>query len=389
MIKILEKSNCVGCHACYSCCPVSCISMEKDEEGFLYPKADENNCIACGICEEVCPGIHRNLRENFREICFAGYSKDEEIRKTSSSGGVFSVLAKNIIERKGVIFGAAFDSEFQVHHVKVDSLTDLKSLKGSKYVQSRIENTYKETEEILKRGQLVYFSGTPCQIDGLKNYLQKEYDNLITQDFICHGVPAPMVWQKYLKYVMEVQHSEIKKVSFRDKTFGWRQYAVKIEFKNGNTQVDMFSDNLMMKAYLQDMCLRPSCYRCPSKGVKRNSDITLADFWNISDFLDDADDNKGMDLIVCHSEKGLKLWKTINSLVEIYEVNVSAAIDNIQMNCSSHLPKKRNEFVQALNYLTFDEAVEKYCTVPLFERISTKLKFGLRKMYRRRKNVSI
>ena len=191
MIQVMDKAKCVGCHACYNCCPLNCITMEDDNEGFMYPRVDQNVCINCKKCEKVCPIIQKPTLGAFSETSFAAYSKNEQIRKCSSSGGVFSVLAQIVLKHNGVVFGAAFDDQFQVHHIRVESVKDLEMLRGSKYVQSRIEKTFKDAKEILESGREVYFSGTPCQIDGFKNYLGREYENLITQDIICHGVPAP------------------------------------------------------------------------------------------------------------------------------------------------------------------------------------------------------
>lgn len=384
MIEIIQKSMCVGCYACCSCCPQQCISMEEDGEGFKYPSVNKSKCINCNKCEAVCPVIHSAPTQDFSEISFAAYSKDEVIRSQSSSGGVFSVLAEAVINQGGVVFGAAFDREFQVHHIGITSTDDLKFLRGSKYIQSRIEDTYKEIKEILKTDRKVYFSGTPCQVDGLKNFLGKEYDNLLTQDIICHGVSSPVVWEKYLNYVKDKIHSDIKHITFRDKTFGWNKYAVKIEGKNGTEEKSTFLENEMMKAYLRNVCLRPSCYNCPSKGLKRSSDITLADFWAVNDYIKGFDDNKGIDLVVCHSEKGAKFWKEVVPLLVCCEVDIQAASGNFSMNCSSRLPKYRDDFMHSLENHTFADAVKRYCSIPLSERIYTKIKLGIKKVSRRK-----
>lgn len=384
MIQISDKAKCVGCHACYSCCPKLCISMEKDDEGFMYPRVDQNVCINCKKCERVCPVIQKSVPQHFSEVSLAAFSKDEQTRNNSSSGGVFSALAQIVLKHQGVIFGAAFDNEFQVHHIRVDSIDGLEKLRGSKYVQSRIEDTFKEAKEILESGKEVYFSGSPCQIDGLKNYLGKEYGNLITQDIICHGVPAPYVWGKYLDSVKKKLNSEIKRVTFRDKLYGWRKYSIKIEGANGNVEISTFLENPMMKAYLRDMCLRPSCYNCPSKGVKRSSDITLADFWNVSEFVDDFDDNRGVDLIVCHSLKGLELLREANSALVCRQVDMRAAYENVPMNNSSKLPSNRDDFIGCLEKNTFMRAAKKYCTIPMHERIEAKIKLIFKKISKRK-----
>lgn len=383
MIQILDKSKCVGCHACYSCCPLGCISMTEDEEEFLYPSVDKGKCVNCGKCEIVCPVIRRPSLRNYAETCFAAYSKKDYTRWKSSSGGVFSVFAETTIKHGGVVFGAAFDSEFQVHHVQITSLDELGKLRGSKYVQSRIEETYREAKKYLKNGREVYFSGTPCQIDGLKNYLGQEVDNLITQDIICHGVPAPLVWRKYIEQVKDKLHSDIKSITFRDKTLGWKKYSLKIEGTNNAHEMGSFLENPMMRAYLRDVCLRPACYKCPSKGVKRSSDITLADFWNVNDYIHDFDDDKGVDLIVCHSEKGSGLLKESIPDLVCREVDIRVASENIPMNNSPRLPQNRKNFIQALEQENFTDAVEKYCSIPFSERLYTKIKLILKKIRRR------
>lgn len=384
MIQVMDKAKCVGCHACYNCCPLNCITMEDDNEGFMYPRIDQNVCINCKKCEKVCPVIQKPTLESFSEASFAAYSKNEQIRKCSSSGGVFSVLAQIVLKHNGVVFGAAFDDEFQVHHIRVESVKDLEKLRGSKYVQSRIEKTFKDAKEILESGREVYFSGTPCQIDGFKNYLGREYENLITQDIICHGVPAPYVWDKYLDSVRNNINSEITQISFRDKLLGWRKYSVRIEGANGKVEMSTFLDNPMMRAYLRDMCLRPSCYDCPSKGVKRSSDITLADFWNVSDFIDDFDDDRGTDLIICHSSKGMKLLQEAESAIECHKVDMRAVYENVPMNTSSRLPTKRNDFMEYLEHGSFVESVQKYCTIPIHERLVTKIKLISKRISRRK-----
>ena len=384
MIQVMDKAKCVGCHACYNCCPLNCITMEDDNEGFMYPRVDQNVCINCKKCEKVCPVIQKPTLGSFSEASFAAYSKNEQIRKCSSSGGVFSVLAQIVLKHNGVVFGAAFDDEFQVHHIRVESVKDLEKLRGSKYVQSRIEKTFKDAKEILESGREVYFSGTPCQIDGFKNYLGREYENLITQDVICHGVPAPYVWDKYLDSVRNNINSEITQISFRDKLLGWRKYSVRIEGANGKVEMSTFLDNPMMRAYLRDMCLRPSCYDCPSKGVKRSSDITLADFWNVSDFIDDFDDDRGTDLIICHSSKGMKLLQEAESAIECHKVDMRAVYENVPMNTSSRLPTKRNDFMEYLEHGSFVESVQKYCTIPIHERLVTKIKLISKRISRRK-----
>lgn len=195
MIHITDKSKCCGCNACVQRCPKQCIAMREDEEGFLYPKVDVAVCIDCGLCEKVCPVINQNVPKEPLQV-FAAKNKNEDQRLRSSSGGVFILLAENIIKQGGVVFGARFDKNWEVEHGYAETLEELEPLMRSKYVQSRIGNTYKEAEMFLKQGRKVLFVGTSCQIAGLHKFLRKEYENLLTVDFICHGVPSPGVWRK-------------------------------------------------------------------------------------------------------------------------------------------------------------------------------------------------
>jgi len=278
MEKIIEKKNCSGCHACYSICPKQCIKMCEDEEGFWYPQIDKEQCVNCGACKKVCP-VLKEYQPNPRGKAYACINKDEGIRMKSSSGGIFTLLASAVIEQGGVVFGVAFDSDFSAFHTYVEDKTELEKLRGSKYVQSRIFDTYKKVKEYLDLKRIVLFSGTPCQIGGLKTYLGKEYDNLIMQDIICHGVPSPLVWQKYITLRETKAGSKIGRTFFRHKKYGWKTYSVRFEFSNRTEYEQIFSKDLFMRAFLANLCLRPSCYNCHFKSKERESDITLADFW--------------------------------------------------------------------------------------------------------------
>ena len=200
MIKIARKEDCTGCHSCYNVCPKKCIDMKFDEEGFLYPSIDSSKCVECGLCEKVCPIIHTIEIEN-EPIAVGCYNKDEKIRMDSSSGGIFTLLSELVIQYGGVVFGAEFDENYNVRHSYVDNIEDLYKFRGSKYVQSTIGNSYYNAKQFLEQGRQVLFSGTPCQITGLKRYLQKDYDNLICQDIVCHGVPSTNVWEHYKKFI--------------------------------------------------------------------------------------------------------------------------------------------------------------------------------------------
>lgn len=302
MITINNKHNCCGCSACAQVCPKQCISFEEDEQGFRYPLVDKAICVDCGLCEKVCPVL--NAGEPRQPLAvYAAINPNEEIRKESSSGGVFTMLAESILDEGGVVFGARFNEQWEVVHAYTESKEGLAPFRGSKYVQSRVGETYRQTKVFLQQGRKVMYTGTPCQIAGLKRYLGKEYDQLLTVDVVCHGVPSPLVWRDYLRDITSDNLPQIASINFRDKSTGWKDYSVKISRKKGKDYVnESFRQNLFMQVFLKDLCLRPSCANCAAKSGKSGSDLTIADYWGMED--SDWDDNKGTSLVLVHSSQG-------------------------------------------------------------------------------------
>lgn len=334
MINIAVKSKCTGCSACVQKCPKQCISFEEDREGFKYPKVKLSVCIDCGLCEKVCPVLQQDKPRN-PVIVYAAKNSNLSTRLASSSGGIFALLAEIILRQNGVVFGARFDNEWNVIHDYTDSLDGLSVFLGSKYVQSKIGNTYKLAEQFLKEGRKVLFSGTPCQIVGLKKYLRKDYDTLLTVDFVCHGVPSPMIWRDYLNEKIRplgvdgrnmVSQLSLKDlpvisfISFRDKRYGWKKFGFSVRVKSASkadknlvSQSVEVTDktllyephkaNLYMKGFLKNLYLRPSCYACPAKCGKSGADYTLADFWGASTYVGDFDDDKGLSAVLVYKNK--------------------------------------------------------------------------------------
>lgn len=329
MIEIIDKSQCCGCNACVQCCPKESISMHEDEEGFLYPRISKDTCIGCGLCEKVCPVLNqKNPKPILKAL--AAISNDDEARKQSSSGGIFSALAEFIIKKDGVVFGAAYKNDGSVAHRCIDSIDEICLLRGSKYLQSTIGNVFIEAKSLLDKGRLVLFTGVPCQIAALRLFLKKEYTNLYAIDIICHGVPSPMVWHDYLQFISNEKHIDFKgkciKPNFRDKAQGWRQYQINITLEKEDIKTiihkELAKTNLYMKGFSNNLFIRPSCFKCPAKGGKSNSDITLGDFWGIEDFCPELDDNKGTSVVVVHNDKGLKILSELN--IKSIEVDTSA-----------------------------------------------------------------
>lgn len=367
MIEIREKNKCCGCYGCYNICPVNAISMKDDKYGFKYPVVDKEKCINCGMCEKVCPILNKPKHNN-KPIAYAAYNKNENERMQSSSGGIFTLIAKEILKNEGVVYGASFDNNFLVKHTRIDNINDIKKLRTSKYVQSQIENTYKMAKKDLNDQKIVLFTGTPCQVNGLYAYLQKNYDNLYTQDIICHGVPSPKVWEKYLQYRKYKDQKQPNKINFREKVpSGWNGFSLSFDdYYNAEHDKDGY-----MKMFLQNVSLRESCYACKFKDKNRISDITLADFWGINTVEPEMSDDKGISLVIVNSGKGKKLFSDISKDIEKRETDLDEAIKyNSAMVSSVAMNNNRENFFKELDSLKFDELIKKY---EYKEKLSKKL----------------
>lgn len=374
MIDKVDQSKCPGCHACYISCPNKCISMEQDFEGFLYPKIDIQACSNCNLCERSCPVLLKKQVDN-QPVAYAAFNKDETVRLNSSSGGVFTLLAEEVLSQGGIVFGACIDHDFNVVHDYVDKIENISNFRGSKYVQSNIGDTYEKVKEYLKNSKLVLFSGTPCQIGGLKSYLKREYGNLICQDIICHGVPSPKVWRKYIAFREKCAESKTKRIAFRRKDEGWKRYSVSFLFNNGTEYRQTLDKDLYMKAFLQNVCLRRSCYNCSFKTMNRESDITLADFWGIQNILPEMDDDKGTSLIIINSNKGYEIFKEVMNHIVYKQVDIKEAIkyNTAAVKSASQNPN-REKFFHALDQYEFDKLVGKYCSDSLLSRSKRKIR---------------
>lgn len=373
MIEIKDKKNCCGCHACITICTKHCITMHTDEEGFLYPMVDKDACIDCGLCEKVCPVINQNEPRKPLKV-YAAKTQNEDIRRQSSSGGIFTLLAEKVIDEGGVVFGARFDKDWNVIHSWTDTVEGIAAFRGSKYVQSTIGDTYREAREFIKKGRKVLFSGTPCQIAGLKKFLRKDYDNLFTVDVVCHGVPSPLVWHTYLNEICKqlcIKNSDgnnthsssldelpvITGVSFRDKTNGWKKFCLRLNYAPKNTVctstigenvfLQPLTDNIFMHIFIRNLSLRPSCYDCPSKGFKSCSDITLADFWGIELVDDDFKDDKGCSLVIENTDKGCAIIGILDLYKKGYEQDYAFKY-NPSVYTSVKTPDGRNRFWKAM-----------------------------------------
>lgn len=317
MIKLKSKKDCTGCTACQAACGHNAIDMVADKEGFSFPRVDTNLCVDCGLCERVCPVINTSEEKVPREVV-VGQNKNNDILYRSSSGGVFSALAESVLNRRGKVYGAVidYDDNFKIRHTGISDTADLDRLRGSKYVQSDLTGVFRQVRDDLISGNEVLFVGTPCQVSGLKKYLRTDYDNLLTVDLICHGVPSPKVWQQFISELLEKSSGssdkQVKQISFRDKRYGWQGYGLSILFSNQTGDVDntMLShfykccESPYMNGFLCNLFLRDSCTACPSKGFSSGADITLGDAWGIDNYIEFPTLDKGMSVAIALTEKG-------------------------------------------------------------------------------------
>lgn len=354
MINIAVKSKCTGCSACVQKCPKQCISFEEDSEGFYYPQVKLSLCINCGLCENVCPVLHQD-KPRTPEIVYAAKNSNLATRLASSSGGIFALLAETILRQNGVVFGARFDNEWNVFHDYTESLDGLSVFLGSKYVQSKIGNTYKLAEQFLKEGRKVLFSGTPCQIAGLKRYLRKEYDNLLTVDFVCHGVPSPMIWRDYL-------NAKIRPLGVD----GRNMVSQSVEVTDKTLLYEPHKANLYMKGFLKNLYLRPSCYACPAKCGKSGADYTLADFWGASTYVGDFDDDKGLSAVLVYKNKvNIESFDMGFKVVGLNDI----LSQNPAVIKSSRMKGGRNQFFQHYNREHQIDLINRYSKYTIKENI--------------------
>jgi coenzyme F420-reducing hydrogenase beta subunit len=329
---------------------------------------------------DVCPIINKNVIKN-NPTAYACINNDDAVRLESSSGGIFTLFAEKIIAEGGVVFGAAFNANFEVEHYCIENKDQLEQLRGSKYVQSRIGDSYREAKELLNSRRQVLFTGTPCQIAGLNSYLEKSYDNLVTIDIICHGVPSPEVWAKYIEFREMAAGSTTQKIAFRRKDEGWKHFSMSFLFENNTEYRKNLMQDLYMRAFLKDVCLRPSCYACEFKGLNRHSDITLADFWGIQNILPEMDDDIGTSLIFINSQSGQTLLEKIRHTMSHKEVDINKAIKfNPAATKSAKYNPNRDRFLAERETLDFNILVTKYCTDPLPTRAKRILKSVIKKV---------
>ena len=358
MELLTDKANCCGCSACANVCPAQCITMKPDEEGFLYPEVNESSCLVCGMCDRVCPLKNDNEPHKLLGV-FGAQNKADEVRFVSSSGAIFSLLAEKVINNKGVVIGAELDKDFNVHHVMKDTLKGIEALRGSKYVQSNMELSMEWARRMLFCKRQVLFIGTPCQVAGLTSLLRTDDPNLLKVDVVCHGVPSPKVYRKYLAELEAEFGEPITKVKFRDKQKGWLRGQTIFASANHEAAASKRKDPYM-RLFLNNVSIRPSCEDCHFNNKRSKADITIADFWGVNKEYPDFDDDKGTTLVLINTEKGLKAWEAIKAQVNFIETDFElAASYNQAVSKSLPLHKDRALFFNNLEQHTIKEWAEK------------------------------
>lgn len=361
MIQIADKKDCCGCGACANICPKNCIRMRPDSEGFLYPSVDQTACIQCGQCEKVCPVLHVAPEKECRQTGYVVQNKDDRIRKASTSGGAFSAIAAWVIQQGGVVFGAAYDDHFMVEHTSAENSEDLARFRNSKYVQSSTKNTFRQVKDHLLAGRWVCYSGTPCQIEGLKAYLGKEYEKLVTVDIVCHAVPSPLVWQKYLEMQKE-KLGDFFHIMFREKHYGYKYSTMSFFDHAGKTiYAHGIDTDPMLRAFFSNICDRPSCYSCVFKKRYRVSDFTIWDCFSVFRFDKAMDDDRGTTKVLIHTEKGRSVFEAIKPSLRWREVPPDQLIKGMrEMVESVEMNPRREAFLQDANQLSGPQLFEKY-----------------------------
>lgn len=371
--NFMSKNNCTGCGACYNICPKNAITIKSDEWGFYKPIIDKEKCVNCGLCEKICP-LDKYKSNNFEEPkAFALQNNDKEILYKCASGGAFAAFGKYIIEQGGVVYGVIYDENMIVCHARAENLTDLEKMLSSKYVQSNTKDTFKQAKNDLENGKTVLFSGTPCQIAGLKSFLQKDYENLFTADLVCHGVPSPLVFDKYKKefLVKREKDEHFLNINFRSKVNGWSGNLITTITTNKEIVHKSANDDDFMKAFLSNLSINTSCLNCQFNKLPRVADISLADFWGVGEYDKSMNDQRGMSVILVNSDKGNKYFNEIKNSCFTREISLDFVIkynSNIKNSSTPH--PKRKEF---LDEISSDKSL-KYCVkkilgVPFYKLI--------------------
>ncbi len=360
MITITDKEKCCGCSACVSICRKNAIRMVQDKEGFMYPKADAALCNNCGLCEKVCPVMNKEMpRTQDLKKAYLIQHRNKEILAESTSGGAFTAIAEYVIRQGGVVFGAAFDAKFRVVHTSASTHTELAKFRNSKYVQSDLRDTFRQVKSLLSDGRLVCYSGTPCQIQGLRRYLMKDYENLILVDVVCRAVPSPGVWKKY--FAWENAKDAIESVRFRDKARGYQYSTMAIRPQNGRIRREGIESQPWLRMFFSGMIIRPSCAVCPFREPHRISDLTIWDCYNVYQLDKRLNEQLGVTRVLVHTKKGLDILISQRENILAHEIAYEDAVRGVkEMRESPAMHPARRQFFADLHTMEFGQLMQKY-----------------------------
>lgn len=386
MINISRKEDCTGCGACGDICRTKAIALETDIEGFWYPKVNQELCTNCGLCEKTCAELHiEELKQhgtNKDPIVLAALHKDDDIRFASTSGGLFSALANHTYDLGGYVGGAVYSDDFLVEHLLSNNREDLLLIRGSKHIQSNMTGLFQRTKELLENGERVLICAAPCQIASLRLYIGKEYDNLITVDFICLGINSPKIFRKHLESLEHQFGAKAISIQAKNKDLGWRSLAYKIKFANKKVYLRKGINDNFTRGFIDlHINCRPTCYECKYKGFPRISDITLGDFWGIENFDKTMDDNMGTSVVLLNSQKGSAFFDSIKDKIESKEITIPSVLPGNQalIHPIGKPTINRDEFYRDVHELAYDDVIKKY--YPTENKILKKIKKGLAIIY--------
>ena len=380
--KTYDKKDCNGCGMCALICPKGAITMTEDSEGFLYPVIDKEKCVHCNLCEKRCP--NNPSESNTNQKTYISYCKDGKAKENSASGGMFYPIAKYVIEKNGIVFGVCYDDNLIAHHEYVTTLKGLKKFQGSKYVRSDLRDSYRKVEEFLKQDKYVLFTGTPCQCQGLRAFLKKEYNKLITCEIICHANPSPKVLEMYKMNLEKLRGQKVKQILFRSKLNGWKKPIPVIQLEDGTN----FEEPSYYRAFVSELINRPSCSVCRFCGSERYSDFSIGDLWGI-DKIDATikDDDTGISLLNVNTSKGFEILDEIKDDLYLKEADTEQVFSyNHHCNVKPH--KKRDIFFKGISDGTINENniikyMNKYVKVPLYKKAINKSKRVVKKIIKK------
>lgn len=368
---MVGNDKCTGCNACYAICPTHAIEMKCDSEGFLQPQVNNAQCTSCGLCDKVCP-VGKEILSN-EKLIIACRAKNPKTVLESSSGGIFSVLAESVLSKNGVVYGCEITDPKHPKHVCIENKEDLDKIRRSKYVQSDKEDVFVSVKKHLAEGKEVMFVGTPCEVAGLSGYLGKKYDKLLLVDFICHGVPSPMAWRKYIEQQEAEAESTVLSVNFRSKCRGWRLFSMELTYDNGKKVSNVLTKNDYLRAFLCDLFLRKSCYNCCFKDKNYYSDLTIADFFAVNRIMPEIDNNEGTSIAIAHTDKGKSALEAEFDNIKYWELDDS----HLSLNMTYFNSPKRNfwreKALREMHNKDFRFVTEKYCGLGILAKIRRKI----------------